>query len=479
MPARSRLPLGLKLAYGVGAIPFGVKDLGLKFFLVLYYNQVLGLSGTLVGIASAVALCIDAAIDPLIGYWSDNLHSRWGRRHPPMYAAMLPIALAYGLLWDPPAGLGPAPLFAYLLAMAVLVRVLISFYEVPNAALAPDLTDDYHERTSVIGYRVFFGVAGGITLVIVAFAVFLRPAPGQSVGQLNAAGYVAYGWTAAATMLATGLASALGTHRRIPLLKPAPPRHPFSVARSAHEIWQSLSHPALRMILIAAFFGSLAGGMGTTLGYYYNTFFWELSAQQTLPLVLGLLLGGIIAMPLGAGLGRRFEKRPAATGLVVVSLIIGPLPQLLRLAGWFPANGDPALLPLLFVHAVAGAALGLAATMLIIAMVTDIVEDSQVETGRRSEGLFLASATLVGKCATGAGMLVSGVLLDAIGFPLHAVPGQVEPAILRNLVLAYTPAIIVFYLLMLVFLSTYRIDRARHEANLRRLAEVAAAPGAS
>jgi hypothetical protein len=62
------------------------------------------------------------------------------------------------------------------------------------------------------------------------------------------------------------------------------------------------------------------------------------------------------------------------------------------------------------------------------------------------------------------------------------VPGQVEPGVLRNMVLAYTPAIVVFYLLMLVFLSSYRIDRARHEANLRRLAEATPAvapPGAS
>jgi Na+/melibiose symporter-like transporter len=472
--ARAPLSFGLKFAYGLGSVAFGVKDAGLKFFLLLYYNQVLGLPASWVGAASAVALCIDAAVDPLIGYWSDNLHSRWGRRHPLMYASAVPIAIAYGLLWDPPSGLTQTQLCLYLLGMGVLVRLLISFYEVPNAALAPELTDDYDERTSVVGYRIFFGLSGGLGMVILALLAFLRPEAGEAAGQLVAAGYVRYGWWSGAIMLATSLASSLGTHSRIPLLKPPPPRQRFDARRSAREIMQSLSHRSLRGLLLATLFANLAGGLGATLGFYYNTYFWELSAPQSLVLVLGLFVGAALALPLGAALSRRYGKKPAANGLILLALAIGPLPQLLRLAGWFPVNGAPSLLPVLFAHSVVTATLGLAATILVIAMVTDIVEDSQLATGRRSEGLFLATTTFVSKCATGLGLLVSGTLIDLIHFPEHATPGAVDPAILRNLVLAYTPVTILLYLLMLAFLSTYRIDRARHEENLRRLAEAGA-----
>ncbi|MEI9987492.1 MAG: MFS transporter [Aliidongia sp.] len=143
---------------------------------------------------------------------------------------------------------------------------------------------------------------------------------------------------------------------------------------------------------------------------------------------------------------------------------------MLRLAGWFPANGDPALLLILVLHSVVSATLTFSATILVIAMVTDTVEDSQLSTGRRSEGLFLAATSFVTKCATGLGLLVSGALIDLIGFPVHAQPGAVDPAILRNLVLIYTPTTTLLYLTMLGFLSTYRIDRKTHEANLQRLA---------
>ena len=71
-------------------------------FLLFYYNAVLGLSGTLSGAAIFLALCVDAVTDPLVGSISDNFHSRWGRRHPFMYAAPLPMAACFFLLFNPP-----------------------------------------------------------------------------------------------------------------------------------------------------------------------------------------------------------------------------------------------------------------------------------------------------------------------------------------------------------------------------------------
>ena len=100
-----RLPLSTKLFYGLGSVAFGVKDNGFAFFLLLYYNQVLGLPEALVGLGILIALMVDAVVDPVIGYLSDHLRSRWGRRHPFMYAAAIPVGVSYYLLWSPPAQL--------------------------------------------------------------------------------------------------------------------------------------------------------------------------------------------------------------------------------------------------------------------------------------------------------------------------------------------------------------------------------------
>src|SRR5512139_1200248 len=113
--AGPRLGFSTKLLYGVGSVAFGVKDTGFGFFLLLYYNQVLGLPDEWVGFGIMLALVADAVFDPIVGFASDHLHSRWGRRHPFMYAAALPVAVAYYCLWNPPSGLSPYGLFAYFL----------------------------------------------------------------------------------------------------------------------------------------------------------------------------------------------------------------------------------------------------------------------------------------------------------------------------------------------------------------------------
>src|SRR4029079_12541006 len=104
-----------------------------------------------------MALVLDGIFDPLVGYLSDHLHSRWGRRHPFMYAAALPVAASYWFLWNPPDGLSHTGLLIYLIVVSIAVRALIAVNEIPSAALVPELTEHYDERTSILSYRFFFG----------------------------------------------------------------------------------------------------------------------------------------------------------------------------------------------------------------------------------------------------------------------------------------------------------------------------------
>ena len=84
-----------KLSYGVGQAAEGIKNAAFGTFLLLYYNQVLGLSGSLAGIAIFIALCFDAVTDPIAGSISDNFRSKWGRRHPFMYASAIPVSYTH------------------------------------------------------------------------------------------------------------------------------------------------------------------------------------------------------------------------------------------------------------------------------------------------------------------------------------------------------------------------------------------------
>jgi GPH family glycoside/pentoside/hexuronide:cation symporter len=100
---------------------------------LFFYSHVLGLSPQLAGFGILIALIFDAFSDPIVGRLSVGLHSKWGRRHPLMYAAALPIAISYFFLWNPPAGLSQNELFVYFVIMAVMVRTFITLYEIPSS----------------------------------------------------------------------------------------------------------------------------------------------------------------------------------------------------------------------------------------------------------------------------------------------------------------------------------------------------------
>src|SRR6185295_6605619 len=141
----------------------------------------------------------------------------WGRRHPFMYAAAIPVALSYLALWNPPHW-GQQGLFFYLVAITIIIRTFVSFYEVPSSALAAEFSSGYDERSVLLSYRYFFGWVGGLALNWIGNRFLFVPDKTHAYGQLNPIGYVHYGWVAAGVMFFAILVSAAGTHRRIPTL---------------------------------------------------------------------------------------------------------------------------------------------------------------------------------------------------------------------------------------------------------------------
>ena len=187
---------GGRIAFGLGSYAEGIKSGAFSYFLLFYYNQALGLSGSLSGVALAVALLFDAITDPLVGSLSDRHRSRWGRRHPFMYGSAVPFALVFYLLFVPPAGLGQTGLFAWLLFFSLATRAALTFYSVPHMTLGAELTPDYDERTTLAAVRAFLSIGGGVSVVLGGFGFFFRDG-----GQLDAANYPPFAITAAVAMV--------------------------------------------------------------------------------------------------------------------------------------------------------------------------------------------------------------------------------------------------------------------------------------
>jgi Na+/melibiose symporter-like transporter len=189
---------------------------------------------------------------------------------------------------------------------------------------------------------------------------------------------------------------------------------------------------------------------------------------------MAVLLAFLIAMPIS----RRFGKRNGSIMFFTAGLVILTIPIVLRLLHLFPPNGARALMPLLFGIGVVAGALTIGASVLMVSMIADVVEDSELKTGRRSEGLFFAGSSLIQKAVTGLGVLAAGVVLWLAHFPTHAVPGKVDPQIVRTFALIYAPAVVVLYGIALAILSRFPITREAHNENLRKLAAETALAGA-
>ena len=143
--------------------------------------------------------------------------------------------------------------------------------------------------------------------------------------------------------------------------------------------------------------------------------------------------------------------------------------MILRLFDWFPENGTETLYFTLMIFYTIDVALMIASTILVAAMIADVVEDSELVTGRRSEGTFFAASSFAQKAVNGLGVIVAGQILAWSEFPAEAKPGEVSTETLNDLASAYVPALWLFYAIAIGLLCFYRISREQHEQNLKQL----------
>jgi len=455
-----------KLAYGFGSVGDGIKNNGFEYFLLLFYGQVLGVDFALVGLTLFLAMIVDGVTDPIVGYWSDNLRTRMGRRHPFIYLAALPVAISYYFVWNPPDGLTGNALFPYLLLMAILVRVSFTLYEVPSSALVAELTDDYDERTSFLSYRFVFGWLGGLTIAILALRLFLVESETYGSGWYNIEGYGHYGGLAALLILIAVLVCGLGTHHQIPNLKPPPPQRVLSLGRVFREIGETLSNRSFQGLFLSALFGFMASGIAASLNYFINGFFWAFSTEQTAWLTAAVFPSAFIALILAPFVSRQLGKKRGAIIVGAVAFSAAPLPVLLRLLGVMPPNGSDLLFQIILIMTTLDLALIITYQILSTSMIADIVEDSELKTGRRSEGVFFAGISFMRKVARGSGLLLASLILSSASLTRDMQPSEVSAATLTLLGTGYAVCLLCLWGAMIAFLFRYRISRADHEANL-------------
>ena len=463
-----RVAMRTKVGFGIGSIAEAGIVIAFNTWNFLFYNQVLGLSGTLAGVAVTISLVFDGLLEATIGSISDRWRSKLGRRHPFLYAAPIPLALSFFLLYSPPSGLGQVGLFLWFTFFATLHRQALTLYQVPHLALGAELSNDYHQRSVIMSYSSLFAVLGGAGTFFFGWTWFARHDGGSTVRD----NYPGLG-------LGVGLIAAISiflcahfTRDQIARLKqPDANLPPFSLKQMWSEILDCLGNRNYKNLLIGYFCLSATLGTLETLQSYVSLFFWQLPEKSIRVFGLASPPAFILAFIITVRLHRKFDKRHTILGSLYLLAFAVAFPISANLLGFFPGPGSkllvPALMGVTFTFYLAVAIL----TISVLSALADVADEHELHTGRRQEGVFYAARTFFSKLSMGMGHIIAGLAIDLIRFPTHAKPGEVASDTLVQLGLVHGPLAAVPALVAGYFYGQYAIDRRRHDEIQAALAQ--------
>lgn len=451
--------------YGSASIAYGIKNNAFSYLLLIYANQVLGLPGYLASLALALAMIWDAVSDLLLGHWSDKTSSRLGRRHPFMYAAFFVLPITFYALFNPVIELNDDNTFYYVLALALLIRTGTTLFEVPSTALLPDLETDYDRRNKWLALRHFFGWTGGNGIHMINFMFWVG-----AYGVASQTGYGIYGIAGAVVIAAAILVSSLGTQKVAAALpKPSEPFHFLAIKREIKQIFESVKNKNFAALFFYGLTVGIAGGLGTALYLYNTTYFFGFSGTQISVTAIGVLISPVIAYWAAPYLGRMFGKKRAAIYAILVNIALYPIPYVLLLTGVWPDLGSWTSLYIYSGFIVMEVICGIIGGVLLDSMMADVVEDSELKTARRSEGLFYAARGFAAKAISAGGIIGAGSIISIVGLDGITSVSDVTQEIRMDLATLFLPIYCGMYLLGLVIISKYRITREDHDAHLQQL----------
>ncbi len=474
-----KLSIPVMVAFGVGQAAEGIKGTAFNTFLLFYYQQILGVSGTFTGLALAIALIFDAVTDPVAGSLSDKVRTRWGRRHPFLIVSAMPLGLAFFALFNPPGDLSELALFVWLACFATLIRGCLTFYHVPHLALGAEMARDYNQRSTLFAFSTLFSALGGAMVAFFSYRLFFPTTAQFDPGLLNPEGYTGFSLLAGTVAVASILICVAGTWREIPHLKPPPPAPPFSPGAVLRELGQLFGNSSFRALFGGMLLATTSLAVEAVFGPYMGVHFWGLTTEQLSLLPLVLIVGLILSVPLTPLATRLLDKKRAVVILAIATVINMNGMTVLRLLDvpWFPDNESPWILRLMMLRYLIAATIAPIIFSSLNSMFADIADEHELETGERREGIIYSSRSFTQKATGAIGVIIGGAIIDLIAFPAGARMGSVNPEVIWWLGFAEGPGTSVFTIIGVLFYMRYRINRARYQEIMNELASRKAAPG--
>jgi GPH family glycoside/pentoside/hexuronide:cation symporter len=448
-----KVPFITKLAFGAGDVGPATATGIMSFFLMYFFTDVARLSPAVAGVILLINKIWDSINDPLVGVISDRIHTRWGRRRPWFLFGAIPFGVTFVLLFLVPP-FDPTGRFWYYLIVSLLLDLAFTVVKVPYTALTPELTRDYDERTSLNSYRFAFSIGSGLGAAVLHPIIVdaLEPASGKQ-----------FGYAVSALIWATISAMAFffafwGTYERHTIKEEEP--IPF---------WQGLKiafgNRAFRYVAGIYLLSWLVVQTVSTIVIYYLTY-WLHRHDLVSIVILAVQGSALIWLFAWTRISQRVGKKGVYYRGMVFWIAVSFI--LFTIQPTWPTWA------IVVLGALAG--IGVATAYLVPwAMLPDVIELDELETGRRREGTFYGFFVLLQKAGLALGLFLVGQVLTLAGY-ITPPPGvtetitQPDSALLAiRLMIGPVPAVILAAGVLLVYL--FPITKAQHEKTLDELAK--------
>lgn len=429
-----RLSFGTIVAY---SLPLsGTTLVGIVFgmYFAKFGTDVLLVAPGWIGALLGASRLWDAVTDPGVGYLSDHTRSRWGRRRPWMGLSAIPLGACVVMLWAPPSALTGLALVAWLAVALLVYEAVQTAFIVPYGALGVELTNDYHERTRLFGYRHIFGASAPL-LGLVAFSVLIAAEDKRAMAlDMSLAG---------GAILAATILYAAWKLRERPGYQGRAGANPFrafgDVFRNRHA----------RLLLVVFGIDTLGASAILMLIPFFTQYVLQ-SPELAVVMLACYLVPSFGLTPLWIVLARRYSKKSLWMSAMAVT-VIGFFAQT------FITTETLALAYILPAFLGIGAGLG---AVVAPAVMADVIDYDEYLTGERKEGSYLAVWNLVRKGASAVMPALGMALLQGSGYAPNVEQQSEETLLVLRGLVGIVPA--AFFAIGLLLFSRFGFNEREY-----------------
>ncbi len=428
-----RISVGEMLGYGLGNFGSQFIYTTLGLFYVYFLTDVATVGAAIAGVIIFSTRFLDALIDPIIGFFSDQTNSRWGQKRPYILFGALPLAVAFALLFIVPDFSQGGKTFYYIV-MLLLMWVAYSVVSVPYNALLPNMTNDAQERSKVAGYYQVFTI-----LALILIGTFTKPF--VAIYTVERFGWqmvgIIFGLVALAGFLVTFFTAKERYKASVDVR--------YKARQIAGLLFANKPFVILCVVATCCFMGFTL--MGAMLNYFFK---YNLQNEGLFSVALGcVFLVAALSVPVWVWISKKTGKKMVyflGTGIYALSMVLV----------YFARTADLAAIVPIFVAA--GIGFG-GMNLSIWSLVPDTVEYAQWKLGARTEGIQYGVYVFITKLGASISMLLAGWGLDLSGYVANVSQSEGSLAGIRILT-SLIPA--AFLALGIIFLFFYPINEKMH-----------------